>query len=157
MHFNPKWWLWVIALWGSAVKLEILCLKSHHTVIIQTMKVSLPFLNLCSFLPSIIYFPSVHIHKYSYPTLQVISCLKCSQRAKQCSSVLNAEYWLICGGGEERLLGESVKIPAIPVMNATGKHPSASHCDSSNYHSTRAELYFWEIGHLHTGRPATSK
>lgn len=57
--------------------------------------------------------------------------------------------------GRERLLSQSVKISTTPVMNATGEHPSASYCDSSNYRSTGAELYFWEIGHLHRG--TTSK
>lgn len=44
-----------------------------------------------------------------------------------------------------KLLGQSVEIIAIPVMNATHKHTIAFHCDSPSYHSTKAELYFQEI------------
>lgn len=92
----------------------------------------------------------------SHTTLQVISCSKCSQRPKKCCCLVNAEYWLICGGGEG-VKGSwvSIKTFAIPATDATSGHPSASRCDSSNYHSNRTELYFWEIGHLL--RASTSK
>lgn len=61
----------------------------------------------------------------------------------------------ICGRDGKRVLSQSVKISAIPIMSATSEHPPASPCDSSYYRSAGAELYFWEIGHLRRG--TTSK
>lgn len=56
-----------------------------------------------------------------------------SYRPQQCSSLVNAEYWIICGGRESRGGGggggsrvKSVKISATHVTNATSELPSAS-------------------------------
>lgn len=77
----------------------------------------------------------------------------------KCRILAYVWWWWLGRGGVVGLLSQSVKISTVPVMNATGEHPSAPHCDSSSYHSTGAELYFWEIGHLHRGttskRPCT--
>lgn len=47
----------------------------------------------------------------------------------------------MCGQKGEKFLSQNVKISAILVTDATGEHPSASHCDNSNYQSTGAELF----------------
>jgi len=46
----------------------------------------------------------------------------------------NIGLYVVEGG--ERLSSQSVTICAIPATDATGEQPTASHCDSSNHHST---------------------
>lgn len=106
---------------------------------------------------NIIYFQSVHIHeRHAAQTLQAISCLKCSQRPQQSSSVVNAAYWFISGAMRGKVLKSkcwNLSHPCHECHRRTLLQPLA--VTAQTIGPPGAKPYFWEIGHLH--RATTSK